>query len=576
MKRAFAGAAVGVLIMIVAIGGVVIATQRGWLRGDWLGALARGHGLSGFCKEHGVPERFCTLCHDELNSTLAMCREHGLPEEICTVCHPEAEQKYDLTMMCAHRLPGRLCVQCRAGSTAATESDDWCSTHSLPKTLCTRCEPQLAERLTMCREHAVPEALCTICRPVLARNFALCRAHGLPQGACPRCLAAGDSGHGGRAPSSLGADAMNTAGSRTPPLSTVRLAGADVAENFGVRTTPVQTQHNAPIVIAQGEVGYDETQLAHVRPPVAGVVRELRVRTGDVVEPGQVLAVVDSSDLGQAKADYLAAAPMVELWTETVARTRGLGERGSIAGKQILEAETELRRAKADVIKASQRLRNLGLDRHQIARLTEEPEDERNRLSVVAPIGGTIVRAPVVAGEVVEAMSELATIANLDRMWVHLAVYDKDLRLLRVGQSVRFRVDGLGPTEFTGAVTWIDSEVRPDTRTIRVRAEIDNGIGLLKAHMFGRGEIQVGQPRSSMVVPRDAVQWEGRSYVVFVQRSPAEFEPRRVLVGQGVGPMVELAWANLSPGEQVVASGSFLLKSEVLKESIGPGCCAPE
>jgi cobalt-zinc-cadmium efflux system membrane fusion protein len=284
-------------------------------------------------------------------------------------------------------------------------------------------------------------------------------------------------------------------------------------------------------------------------------------------------------ELGQAKADYLAALPLVELWTETLARNRGLSERGLVAEKLILEAETELRRAKAETIKVGQRLRNLGLDRQQIAALDDEDEEERNLLKIIAPLDGTVVRRDAVAGEAIEPTSEIFAVADLAQVWVHLDVYEKDLPRLRVGQSVTFRVAGLAPAKFTGAVAWIDAEVNERTRTIRVRGELENTDGLLRAHMFGQGEIAVGEPHQSLVVPRDAVQWEGTSYVVFVQKQPDQpdqFEPRRVLIGRQDGDRFELPWADLRTGELVVTTGSFLLKTEIMKGSIGAGCCGDD
>ena len=91
--------------------------------------------------------------------------------------------------------------------------------------------------------------------------------------------------------------------------------------------------------------------------------------------------------------------------------------------------------------------------------------------------------------------------------------------------------------------------------------------------MFGAGEIQVGVRHSALVVPREAVQWEGSSYVVFVQTRADQFEPRRVLTGQKLGRQIELAWADLNLGESVVTTGSFMLKTEIQKGSIGAGCC---
>jgi cobalt-zinc-cadmium efflux system membrane fusion protein len=333
------------------------------------------------------------------------------------------------------------------------------------------------------------------------------------------------------------------------------------------------------VLVANGEVGYDETHFAHVRPRVTGVVREIDVKPGDLVTKGQLLAIIDSAELGQAKADYLAALPLVELWTEALARNRGLSERGLVAEKIILEAETELRRAKAETIKVGQRLRNLGLDRPQIAALTDEDDENRNLLKITAPLDGTVVRRNAVAGEAVEPASEIFAVADLARVWVLLDVFEKDLQRLRVGQPVTFRVAGLAPAKFTGTVAWIDAELNDRTRTIRVRAEVDNTDGLLRAHMFGQGEIAVGEPHQSLVVPRDAVQWEGASFVVFVQKDrnrPDQYEPRRVLIGRQDGDRFELPWADVQLGELVVTTGSFLLKTEIMKGSIGAGCCGDD
>jgi cobalt-zinc-cadmium efflux system membrane fusion protein len=569
MKRFLLGAIVVVAAVasLAAVGAIAIGRGReppAWLSSVWGG----GAGL--FCREHGVPEKFCTLCHAELKSTLGMCREHGVPEAVCTVCHPDAEQQYGLTMICAeHRLPKFLCPRCQSVARGEFPSD-WCAAHGVPESLCTRCQPDLATALDMCDEHGVPDALCTICRPELAANFTVCKPHYLPARFCARCDTGGTR-------NAEGADTANAATEKgSTSLPRVKLPGPDVAAKAGIEVKPATVEPLAETVSANGGVSYDETRLAHVRPRVTGLIREVSVKPGDHVEQGQLLAVIDSAELGQAKADYLAATPLVELWTETLARTRGLSERGLVAEKLILEAETELRRAKAEMIKVTQRLRNLGCTRVEIAALADEPEDERNLLRVTAPLAGTVVRRRAVVGESVGPSDELFAVTDLARVWVQLDVYEKDLRRISVGQPVTLRVPGLASAEFTGSVAWIDTEVNDRTRTIRVRAEVDNRDRLLRAHMFGRGEIHVGEPQSSLVVPRDAVQWEGASYVIFVQRASDEFEPRRVLVGRRTGTHVELAWAKLKPGDLVAAGGSYVLKTEILKEAIGAGCCAAE
>jgi cobalt-zinc-cadmium efflux system membrane fusion protein len=566
MKRLLIWSGTAVLLLGLAAGALWLAARSGWKPPGWLGFLAQpakgaqvDAGL--FCKEHGVPEKFCTLCHEELKSKLIVCSEHGLPEEICTICHPEVATKYGITALCKrHGLPERFCTLCNPALRGDEVKSDWCPKHLVPQSLCTRCIPEREQSLTLCAKHAIPEALCTLCRPELMASLPTCSRHKLPLAYCKsaECQV-------------LLQAAVAQGGKTTLPL--VHLASPDIAAKAGFEAAPVQSGNVSPTLKANGEVAYDETKLARVRARVAGVLLEVLVREGDVVEQGQTLAVIDSAELGEAKADYLASTPMVELWTKTLERNKGLSEKGVGASKNVLEAEAELRLSQAHLLKAKQKLRNWGLNDHQIEQLGEEQEAERNRQRMMAPLKGSIVRRKAVLGEAVEPTSELFTVADLSSVWVSFNVYEKDLRRVVVGQPVVFHVPDLEPAEFSGKVLWIDTEVNDRTRTVQVRAQVGNAEGLLRANMFGSGEIQLGKPRTSLLVPKDAVQWEGASFVVFVRKKLDEFEPRRVIVGEEVGKLLELAWADLTPGEEVVTTGSFLLKTEIQKGSIGAGCC---
>ena len=123
-----------------------------------------------------------------------------------------------------------------------------------------------------------------------------------------------------------------------------------------------------------------------------------------------------------------------------------------------------------------------------------------------------------------------------------------------------------------GRITWVSSHLDPRTRTLEVRAEMDNLDGALRANMFAKAVITVRDSEPTVVVPRAAVQWEGCCNVVFVKDSPTTFHPVKVHLGPAAGSMVEVR-RGLSGGETVVTQGSFLLKTEILKGSIGAGCC---
>ena len=142
-------------------------------------------------------------------------------------------------------------------------------------------------------------------------------------------------------------------------LPLVRLAGPDVVQKAGIAVVPAASASLSPTITANGEVGYDETHLAHVRPRVSGVISEILIKPGDTVRRGQVLAMVDSAELGQAKADYLSAQPLAELSTKTLSRHQGLDQQGIVAGKQVFEAQAELQRAQAELLKAAQRIARL-------------------------------------------------------------------------------------------------------------------------------------------------------------------------------------------------------------------------
>ena len=95
-----------------------------------------------YCKEHGVPEKFCTLCHQELKDKLMLCKEHGnIPEDICTLCHPEVEKKYNIKMCKEHGLPENFCYKCGKGPSASLDQPDdgWCAAHGKPEALCQEC-----------------------------------------------------------------------------------------------------------------------------------------------------------------------------------------------------------------------------------------------------------------------------------------------------------------------------------------------------------------------------------------------------------------------------------------------------
>jgi cobalt-zinc-cadmium efflux system membrane fusion protein len=141
-----------------------------------------------------------------------------------------------------------------------------------------------------------------------------------------------------------------------------------------------------------------------------------------------------------------------------------------------------------------------------------------------------------------------------------------------MGQPVSIHVESLPGREFRGEIAYIAPAVDPHTRTAKARVPLANPDGVLRANMYGEARVEVGAARVSVRVPRTAVQRAKDIHLVFVRLSAEEYETRRVQLGRTEGNLVEVL-KGIRPGEEVVTTGSFLLKTETLKSSIGAGCC---
>ena len=195
-----------------------------------------------------------------------------------------------------------------------------------------------------------------------------------------------------------------------------------------------------------------------------------------------------------------------------------------------------------------------------------------SRYELRSPAAGRIVKRRAVVGEVVEQRDALYTVTDLSTMWLMMDLRERDLVQVRVGLPVLFTVDGLPGHAFDGIVSWISNTVDDRTRTVKVRANVPNERGLLRANMFGLARIIVHDNDEVVSIPSEAVQTDGCCQLVFVKQDETLFEPRKVSLGASADGYVEIL-AGLALGESVVTVGSFLMKTEILKSNIGAGCC---
>jgi cobalt-zinc-cadmium efflux system membrane fusion protein len=172
---------------------------------------------------------------------------------------------------------------------------------------------------------------------------------------------------------------------------------------------------------------------------------------------------------------------------------------------------------------------------------------------------------------------KLYTVADTGTLWLWIDVFEKDMRQVKHGQTVSFTVSGTASASegetYSGRITWVGSEVDERTRTMKVRAELPNPDGTLRANQYGRARIQLGEPHKAPVVPKGAVERYEDVAVVFLKQKEGVYRPQRIRAAPlGKGDLLEVS-RGLKGGEEVVTAGAFLLKTELMKGSIGAGCC---
>jgi cobalt-zinc-cadmium efflux system membrane fusion protein len=410
----------------------------------------------------------------------------------------------------------------------------------------------------MCKEHGVLEAICTKCNPKLIPVFQAkgdwCGEHGLPESVCPIC----HPERGGRPSADVASDGAPADGMR------VKFRRSDTAKLAGIEIAKALARPSAAALTAPARLAYDATKLAQVNARSPGVVRSLKVDVGTQVKKGDPLVVIDSPNVGADRARLSAAKARIQVAEENFARATQLEKEGIASRKNLLEAQQDLDLAKSEHAALSASLSVFGAGGGGVGSYT-----------LSAPIDGVVTERRATIGKLVNGDEVLFEVVDTSSMWADVEIAENDLPAVGVGQVVSLRIDSLGEREISGAITYVAPSVDPHTRTSKARVPLMNADGVLRANMYGHARIAAGAARTNVVVPRAAVQRAKNVQLVFVRVSANEYETRRVQLGTADAEFIEIV-KGIRPGEEVVTTGSFLLKTETLKDSIGAGCCEGE
>lgn len=399
---------------------------------------------------------------------------------------------------------------------------------------------------------------------------------------------------------------------------------ATTAQKIGIKIEPVAKKSLAIAIKATGQIEPLPNGKVKVTTPIRGTLISLLVQAGDIVEAGQVLAVLSSPELTDLRVNALEkqvdsvasvqeaganlelaqqnyanqqqiveaelrqAETELEIDQERYDRDRELLAQGAIAQRQLRESETKLAAARSSLSRASSRLPLLeaaaqvkkteaileaaqsrvalsGTAYESRLRQLDSAADPDGNVTISAPIAGTIADREATIGESVEAAGKsIMTIVDERKVLATANIYEKDINQVRIGQQVNLKVAGSPPNvTFRGRVTTIGTVVG-EARVIPVKAEISNFNGQLKSGMFAEMQVLTDKALAPVLtIPSMAIVEAQGKQVVYVQNGDS-FQPTEVKLGSTSGELIEVK-SGLFEGDQIVTQGALLLYAQSLR-----------
>jgi membrane fusion protein, heavy metal efflux system len=333
--------------------------------------------------------------------------------------------------------------------------------------------------------------------------------------------------------------------------ATTSTGAGDAPQSPPVEVTTVHPQTVTDRLELAARVESDPTRVVHVYSQVTGRLVELFVRPGQDVTKGQTIGMIQSSEISEARADYDKAKIEVARSDRQLDRAKLLLQHEVMAQRDYDDIEAADQAAHAELTRTIQRIHMLGFS----------PEGSSDTVALRAPISGAVLDIGTASGEMQRSLdnaSPIATIANLDSVWILGDVFERDLGTVRAAQSVDVNLPAYPGETIHGTIANISDAMDPTSRTLKVRVVVPNREHRLKPEMFATLSIARTSAKE-FVLPTTAVIHEGSSSYVFIQTAPGKYEQHKVTTG-AIHDKSVVVTAGLKDGDQVVTTGAALLR----------------
>jgi membrane fusion protein, copper/silver efflux system len=323
------------------------------------------------------------------------------------------------------------------------------------------------------------------------------------------------------------------------PSPDMMLIAQDKQQLIGLKYGQAEWMTEGQPIHASGRVAVDETRVSRVHSKVEGWIEHVSADfTGQMVQKGQPLLTLYSPEMLASQQELLLA-----LKARTLMSHSSLAEAAGNS-ESLVEA-------------ARRRLELWDLKGEQIAEVERTGKPVKS-IPLYSPASGFLTARNAFPGQKIMPETELYAITDLSRVWVMADVSESDAPQVRMGQSARITLPG--GAALTARVAYLQPQIDPTTRTLKVRLDVANGAMRLRPDEFVEVGMQIGAARRLMV-PADAVLDSGTAKTIFLDKGNGYFEPRQVETGQRIGDRVEIV-KGLTAEERIVTSGAFLLNSE--------------
>lgn len=334
-------------------------------------------------------------------------------------------------------------------------------------------------------------------------------------------------------------------------------------ENLGIQTKIAGPGELSLTISTRGKIILHPDKIAHILPKISGVAKEARKNIGDPIKEGEVLAILESREMADIKANYLAAKEKGMLALSMLEREQRLRDKKISAEQDYFNAKSAFAEAKITIQLAEQKLHAFGITDDEIKKLSVAQDLDLGLYVIRSPLDGVVIARHITKGEFIENTTLIYEVADLRTVWIEIGIYPKDLSRVKEGQMVDISlpVDGkVGQAK----IIYLSPIIQDETITAKAVAEMDNSQGNWRPGSFVRVNISTQNVSVPIVIPKEAIQEIQGKEFVFV-RVKDGFERRQTRLGASDNDNVEVI-AGLSAGEEYASSKAFLLKADLRKK----------